>query len=343
MTGAPFTPRGPRRRRRRTPSALPFVLAAVAIVVVAVGGFVRGDAAPAHPGAARRGLGRAVAGLVAGATGRPGAASPSASASPAPGQAAGTALPPRPHIVADPQPVPILVYHHVLERPKGPRLVVMSIKLFRAQMAWLSAHGYQAVTLRRVYDAWTGDGVLPPHPVVLTFDDGYADQVRNAAPVLRQYHWPAELDLVSGALYLGDDPPATSLTPEMVQGLLDSGWGLESHSVSHLDLTRLWGKKLRHELVDSQERLEELFDVQVDFFCFPGGIYDRRVKLAVRRAGYLAATGTRYGAATPRDLFSLARIYAYRGESMASFGSRLREILRRRARPHVRSAGRPPG
>ena len=151
--------------------------------------------------------------------------------------------------------------------------------------------------------------------------------MRNAAPVLRQYHWPAELDLVSGALYLGDDPPAASLTPEMVQGLLDSGWGLESHSASHLDLTRLWGKKLRRELVDSRARLEELFDVQVDFFCFPGGIYDKRVKLAVRRAGYLAATGTRYGAATPRDLFSLARIYAYRGESMASFGSRLHEIL----------------
>jgi peptidoglycan/xylan/chitin deacetylase (PgdA/CDA1 family) len=113
----------------------------------------------------------------------------------------------------------------------------------------------------------------------------------------------------------------------MVQGLLDDGWGLESHSVNHLDLTRLWGAKLRRELVDSRTRLEELFGVEVDFFCFPGGIYDKRVKLAVRRAGYLAATGTRYGAATPRDLFSLARIYAYGGESMAGFGSRLDEIL----------------
>ncbi len=113
----------------------------------------------------------------------------------------------------------------------------------------------------------------------------------------------------------------------MVQGLIDDGWGLESRSVSHLDLTRLWGKKLHHELVDSRTSLEELFDVKIDFFCIRGGIYDKRVKLAVRRAGYLAATGTRYGAAIPRDLFSLGRIYAYGGESMASFGSRLDEIL----------------
>jgi peptidoglycan/xylan/chitin deacetylase (PgdA/CDA1 family) len=223
--------------------------------------------------------------------------------------------------------VPILVYHRVLEKPEGPPLTVMSTRRFRAQMAWLAENGYQPVTLRRVYDAWTGEAVLPPKPVVLTFDDGYADQVRNAAPVLREYGWPAELGLVSTALYLGDDPPATSLTPEMVQGLLDDGWGLESHSVNHVDLTRLWGEKLRHELVDSRTDLEDLFDVKVDFFCHPGGIYDKRLKLAVRRAGYLAATGTRYGAATPRDLFSLARIYAYGGESMADFGSRLDEIL----------------
>ncbi len=214
-----------------------------------------------------------------------------------------------------------------MEKPKGPPLVVMSTRLFRKQMKWLAANGYQPVTLRRAYDSWTGDGVLPPRPVVLSFDDGYADQVRNAAPVLREYGWPAELDLVSTALYLGDDPPATSLTPEMVQSLLDDGWGLESHSVGHLDLTSLWGEELERELVASRADLEELFGVQIDFFCYPGGIYNKRVKRAVRRAGYLAATGTRYGAATPRDLFSLARTYAYGGESMAEFGARLDEIL----------------
>ena len=108
--------------------------------------------------------------------------------------------------------MPILVYHHILKKAKGPLLVVMSTRLFRKQMAWLAKNGYQAVTLRRVYDAWTGKGTLPPKPVVLTFDDGYADQVRNAAPVLREYGWPGELGLVSSMLYLGDDPPDFALS-----------------------------------------------------------------------------------------------------------------------------------
>ena len=47
----------------------------------------------------------------------------------------------------------------------------------------------------------------------------------------------------------------------------------------------------------------------------------------MRNAGYLAATGTRFGAASPRDLYSLPRIYCYGGESLSVFGERLRRTL----------------
>ena len=266
------------------------------------------------------------------AGGQPGASSPAApvvetpaSASPSPAAAGGA--PSRGGFVADPQPVPILVYHHVVPRASGPPLLVMSREHFARQMRWLAAHRYQAVTLRRVYDAWRGQALLPPRPVVITFDDGWADQVRNAAPVLRRHHWPAELDLVSGALYYGDPAPSGSLTPEMVQGLLDDGWGLESHTVTHPDLRRLTDAEVRHELRSSRARLEQLFHVPVDFFCFPYGVSTWRLRRAVQSAGYLAATGTSFGAATPRARFSLPRIYCWQGEPDAQFGRRLRRAL----------------
>lgn len=303
--------RTPRRRRR---SAWPLVLVVAVVVLVAIGAafaWIRlGRASPNDPPAAVQ---------------RSSTATPAPAASPRPSTT--EPLPPRPRIVAHPQPVPILVYHHVLDRAKGPPLLVMSVARFRTQLAYLAAHGYQPVTLRRVYDSWTGEGMLPPKPVVITFDDGYVDQVRNAAPVLRRYDWPAELALISDALYVGSNAPAQRLTPAMVRGLLDDGWGLESHSVSHPDLTLLHGAKLRRQLLASRLRLQRLFDVPVEFFCYPGGIYSRRVKLAVRRAGYLAATGTRYGAATPRDLFSLPRIYCYGRESLRVFEERLRRTV----------------
>ena len=327
MTGAPFTPRRARPRRRRgSASWWPLILTAIAIVVVAVAGFALVTRRPDAGG--------------------PAAASSSAAPSSAAPSSAALA-------VRCPRALAVRLAHRGRPRlcrrgrtswptrsrcrssctttcssgPRGRGSWSSAPGCSAPRWPGSSAHGYQAVTLRRVYDAWTGDGVLPPHPVVLTFDDGYADQVRNAAPVLRQYRWPAELDLVSGALYLGDDPPATSLTPEMVQGLLNDGWGLESHSVSHLDLTRALGREAAP----------------------PAGRLARPAGGALRRAGRVlllpgrdlrppgqagraprrlpAATGTRYAAATPRDLFSLGRIYAYRGESMSSFGARLDEIL----------------
>jgi peptidoglycan/xylan/chitin deacetylase (PgdA/CDA1 family) len=255
----------------------------------------------------------------------PPSASPPAGATAVP--RASSAAVPMPHFVTHPQPVPILVYHHVVRHPTGPALVTMSTARFRSQMAWLAARGYEAVTLRRVYDAWTGAGTLPPRAVVLSFDDGYVDQVRNAAPVLREYGWPAQLNLVFEALYLGETPPTNRLTPGMVRTVLGDGWELTSHSYSHPDLTRLDGARLRRQLLVSRRRLRETFHVPVDFFCYPGGIYTRRIKRAARDAGYLAATGTRYGAATPRDLYSLPRVYCYKGETSAVFAARLKETL----------------
>ena len=308
--------RGRRRARRgQRGGAWPLVLVAALVVLVAAGAAVvawsrlggRGDGAVATPATPSPRATRAGSGGVL----------PQDPASPVP----------VPEFVKHPQPVPILIYHHVLDDPKGPALVTMSTRRFRAQMAWLARNGYEAVTLKRVYDAWTGEGTLPPRPVVISFDDGYVDQVRDAAPVLREYGWPAQLNLVFEALYLGATPPPNRLTPAMVETVLDDGWELTSHSYSHPDLTRLYGAQLRRQLLVSKRRLRETFHVPVDFFCYPGGIYTKRIKRAVRNAGYLAATGTRYGAATPRDLYSLPRIYCYRGESAAVFAARLRETL----------------
>ena len=317
-----------RRRRRwgRRGSAWPLLLAAVLVFVVAAGAatLAWSRLGPDRPDSAGASVARS--------------SSPSPRASHSVSQAGPSSRPPatpapRPHFVKDPQPVPILVYHHVLRKPSGPPLVSLSTARFSSQLAYLAAHGYEAVTLRRVYDAWTGEGTLPPHPVVITFDDGYVDQVRNAAPLLRKHGWPAQLNLVFEALYLGDTPPANRLTPAMVRSLLDDGWELASHSLSHPDLTRLHGGQLRRQIVVSRRRLRETFHVPVDFFCYPGGIYTRRIKKAVRTAGFLAATGTRYGAATPRDLYSLPRIYCYRGETDKVFGARFRETLAAAA-PH---------
>jgi peptidoglycan/xylan/chitin deacetylase (PgdA/CDA1 family) len=234
---------------------------------------------------------------------------------------------PTPHLVAHPQPVPILVYHHIVRRRRGPSLLYVSPAQFADELAYLQRSHYTPVTLQRVYDAWYGRRYLPSRPIVISFDDGYTDQIRNAGRLLRRYRWPAELDLIFDMLYLDSHAPDNRVTSKMVRRLLTQGWELSSHSVSHRDLTALSTRDLRHELEYSRKRLKQIFRVPVDFFCYPGGIYDRRVERATRRAGYLAATGTDYAAATPDDLYALPRIYCYWNEPLAVFAKRLRVTI----------------
>lgn len=248
---------------------------------------------------------------------------PAASATPA----ASSMPSPLPTSMPGGQPVPILVYHHVTPEKGGDRLLYVSPSQFERQLAYLRDHGYEAVTMREVYDAWAGKGALPRRPVVLTFDDGYVDQVRNAGAILRRFGWPGELALVFNILYKGSSAPATSLTPALVQRLVDDGWGIESHSVSHPDLRKLSADDLRHELEYSRKRLEQIYDVPVDFFCYPGGNHNGRVERAVHEAGYLAATTIKSGAATPSDLYALPRIFVYWGESVGTFGERIEDAV----------------
>jgi peptidoglycan/xylan/chitin deacetylase (PgdA/CDA1 family) len=189
--------------------------------------------------------------------------------------------------------VPILTYHRVGSSPR-----------FAKQVAALERKGYEAVTLGRVWQAWRGEAALPPRPVVLTFDDGYLSQYRTAARALRARGWPGVLNLQVDRL-----GASGGLTRAQVRRLLADGWELDSHTLTHPDLTEVGPTRLRRELVASREAIAREFGVTTSFFCFPYGHYDAAVKAAVRAAGYLAATTTRRGLASPGgDRFALPRI-----------------------------------
>jgi peptidoglycan/xylan/chitin deacetylase (PgdA/CDA1 family) len=222
--------------------------------------------------------------------------------------------------VKHPQAVPILVYHHVQSYKAGYYLIYVGTAQFASQLSYLHHNGYHPVTLRRVYDAWTGRAKLPRRPVVLSFDDGYLDQYTNAAHLLHRYRDPAVLDLVVRN--------GTALSRAMIRRMIAWGWEVDSHTLTHPLLTHLTASQLHYQLVASKRIIRQRFHVPVDFLSYPGGICDRRVMRAVRAAGYLGATTIHYGRATPRARFAMPRIAVYWGESLGTFGMRLRTAPR---------------
>jgi len=220
------------------------------------------------------------------------------------------------------QPVPILMYHVIGPAPTGARLPALFVRPahFAAQLRALERAGYEAVTMRQVWDAWHHGGRLPRRPVVLSFDDGSAGHVRHALPALRRAGWPGVLNLAWRFL------PDTG-GESAVRRLVRAGWEIDSHSITHPDLTRLTDAELRSELTESRARIRDAFGARTDFFAYPSGRLDGRVKRAVRAAGYLAATTVRAGYAKPTaDPYALPRIQVSGGTSGPALLRRLRDL-----------------
>lgn len=196
-------------------------------------------------------------------------------------------------------PVPILVYHELGNPPPSepyPGLYV-SDSDFIAEMRWLHAHGWQAVTLDEVMQAWYHGGVLPAKPIVITFDNGYPPQVTFAPHVMSQYGWPGVLNEIT----------ADHLHNYQIESVLKLGWEVDSHSVSHPDLTTATPDELRYQLVASRNFLRKTFHIPVNSFCYPSSEYNDAVIAAVKAAGYTNAVTENSGYATRADPYLLNR------------------------------------
>ena len=207
------------------------------------------------------------------------------------------------------------MYHVVAPPPPGtpyPELWVTPER-FAAQMHALATAGYHGITLGQAFAAWRDGARIPEHPVVVSFDDGYRSHSAAAAPVLRTLGWPGVLNLeIHNA-----GPQGISLA--RLHGLVRDGWEIDSHTVSHPDLTTLSPEALPDQLVRSRAWIQRELGVGADFFCYPAGKFDPAVVTAVRTAGYRGATSELPGAAgADSDPYRLPRVRVSGADSPAS-------------------------
>ncbi len=219
------------------------------------------------------------------------------------------------------KPVPMLMYHVVADPPASAHLPELYVDphTFNEQMEALSKRGYSGVSLNQVYDAWFKDGELPAKPVIVSFDDGYRGQYLYARPELRRLGWPGVLNLLVRTY----TEPDGELTAQMVKRMINNGWELDSHTIDHLDVTKLSPGNLRLEIGHSRTILQHRFHQPVNFFCYPAGRFDARAVRAVQRAGYLGATTTQEGLAAKDAMYKLKRIRVDGSDGVAGLEQKL--------------------
>ena len=237
-------------------------------------------------------------------------------------------------------PVPILMYHLINDPPPNaplPELYVAKAD-FAAQMKWLKDNGYQAVTEQQVYDLWKKGTPLPGKgkPVVVSFDDGFRSIRTNAFPVLKRLGWKGVVNL-QGNIFTKQDEGGMS--ERDVQDLVDGGWELDAHSITHPDLTTLGDAELKQEVAGVRAQLSRKFKVPVNFFCYPAGRYDERVVAAVKDAGYLGATTTNFGNAARDQLLVMNRVRINRSDGPDGFAQKMQGLDGQPAAPAPVSFG----
>lgn len=186
-------------------------------------------------------------------------------------------------------------------------------------------------------------GAVQGREVVVTFDDGFRNQLRNAAPLLAEHGIAACFfvitELVSAApdraaqicaerLHLAR--PVEPLSWEDLDELLGLGHEIGSHTRTHRNLVELEPAALEEELVSSREELRRRLGRPIAHVSAPYGDRDRFspvVSRAARAAGYLSCATALRGLNRPGgDVFALRRDHLEAGRPLGD----LRFFLGRR-------------
>jgi peptidoglycan/xylan/chitin deacetylase (PgdA/CDA1 family) len=217
--------------------------------------------------------------------------------------------------------VPILMYHHIDTPPAdaGPIRQDLSVlpRSFDAQLQYLVQEGYTSITLNELALYLTMGEPLPDKPVILTFDDGYADAYTQAFPLLLKHGFVGTFFLTTAPI---DGQNPDFLAWDQVKEMAAVGMRFEPHSYDHPDLRNRGFQFLVFQIVGPRDAIQERTGEAARFFAYPSGRYDDFVIDVLKSANFWGAVLTEQGATHTTDgLFTLKRVRVQGGDDMDTF------------------------
>ena len=205
------------------------------------------------------------------------------------------------HLKMNSQPLPVLLYHRVVngKSPIGRHKTYVSERNFRNQMQWLKRNNYQTITFR---DLEKSDGESRnPKKVILTFDDGYADNYSILFPILKEFGFKAVIFLVTGYTRnewsIREGEPALDLmTREQIREMDAYGIEFGGHTQHHVDLKLASEDTNRKEILGCFSDLESLLGKKPLTFSYPFGAYNEYSMRMMPDSGFKFAVTTIFGA-----------------------------------------------
>jgi peptidoglycan/xylan/chitin deacetylase (PgdA/CDA1 family) len=229
------------------------------------------------------------------------------------------------HLLADSEAkkIPILMYHsisepkHIISEQLKPFTV--SPTSFSEHIKYLHEHGYTSLTVTQLITLLYHDKQnLPERPVVVTFDDGFANFFTDALPILKRYNFVATLYIATAFIggtsrWLWREKETTHpmLTWKQIQEIHAQGIECGGHSHTHPQLDIVPLSVARREIIQSKELLEQHLGQKVYSFAYPHGYHSGPIQQVLKDVGYTSACAVKYEMCQETtNPFSLARLLA---------------------------------
>ena len=214
--------------------------------------------------------------------------------------------------------VPILCYHTVATDVAGAdgKFAVAPGRL-REHLDLLVEWGFKGVSVRDLVLARMGVGSLPERPVVVSFDDGFADVLHVATPLLLERGFGGTAFITTAGISdrAGTEPNRRLTWAEIVE--LDR-YGIEiaAHGHDHIEMDCAPWSAVEREILLPKALLEDHLGHRVDTFAYPYGYSTAEVRERIESAGYIGACGVKHTlSSADDDRFDLTRVRLLGGTS----------------------------
>ena len=226
------------------------------------------------------------------------------------------------------RPIPILTYHQIAQAPErgAPmRSLYVSPSVFAMQMHTLFLLGYQGLSMTALMPYLQGKKT--GKVVGITFDDGYLNNLENAAGVLKRFNFSSTCYVVSELLGKTNEwdralgiASASLMDLDQLKQWIASGQEVGSHTQHHVDLTTTDSQTSHSEILNSRISLSQQLNTDIQQLCYPYGRYASEHVDIVKSSGYIAATTTARGKVHADDsAFELRRVPVVRSTSLPQF------------------------
>ncbi len=233
----------------------------------------------------------------------------------------------------------IFLYHRITDVHKDPHILSVSPDHFREQLSYLKKHFFIQSLAEMVYDI--KNKTLRRNALAITFDDGYADNLINALPILEEFDVPATIFVTSGAVGSNQpfswekDTPAVdrgcALThDELITFAQHPLIQIGAHTLTHPNLAKVTHVVQEQEIIESKRQLETMLGKPIHSFAYPFGSKDSFTDdtiALVQQAGFAYACANIHERVTRNSSpFALPR-YVIRDWDINELAYRLQSFL----------------